>query len=104
MRLITLDEAKEYGAKLPSQFQIGDFVQVNLDSYLGDGTLWVAGWVVGVKYSIKHVYYDIAVQLGNSNCCQVIENIRTFMRRLDDNMSTNFIDITQINLDDPRLE
>lgn len=104
MKLISLTEAKETGAKLPSQFQIGDYLQVNLDSFVGEGELWVAGWVVGIKYSVKHVHYDIAVQLGNSECCQVIENIRTFMRRPSDNVSTNFIDISQIDFNDPRLQ
>lgn len=104
MKLITLSEAKETGGKLPSQFQFGDYVQVNLESYAGEGDLWVGGWVVGVHYSVSQVHYDIAIQIGQSNYCQVIEGVRTFMRRVSDGAATSFIDVSQLDIDNLGLE
>lgn len=102
--IISLKEVKETGAKLPSQFQIGDFIQCNLDSYHGDGEQWIAGYIYAIKYTKSKVFYDLAVQIGNSDNCLIIENLRCFMRRVDDMETTNFIDVSKINLDDERLE
>lgn len=105
MKLIPLESAKEEGADLPSQFKFGEHVSVCLDDTQGKGKEWIAGWVCGINYTPGQVRYNVAIQLGNSSVCQVMENVRLFMRSTDDNTNqTNFIDIRQLDLNDPRLE
>lgn len=82
-----------YRAKLNgmSMFKLGEPVELPMYTS-NEEKLSVYGVVVGIRFSVEQVRYDIAIPCENSPLWMVLHDFRDEMRSLETGKETEFID------------